>query len=164
VKIQDGQVVSIHYTLTLTNGEVVDTSDGSDPLEYLHGASNIVPGLERQLAGLKVGDTVKAVVQPDEGYGTRDEDAIQRVPRTAFPGDVAIEAGMQFFAHLPEGGEQPIWVVAADDETVTVDPNHPLAGEVLHFAVEVTSIRAATDEEREHGHPHGPDGHHHHSH
>lgn len=161
MKIEDGQVVSIHYTLTLDNGEVVDSSDGGDPLEYLHGASNIVPGLERQLTGRAVGDRVNAVVQPGEGYGDRDEDAIQSVPRTAFPGDVAIEAGMQFFAHLPEGGEQPIWVVAVDDETVTVDPNHPLAGEVLNFAVEVTGIRAATEEEMEHGHPHGPEGHHH---
>jgi FKBP-type peptidyl-prolyl cis-trans isomerase SlyD len=143
---------------------VVDSSKDADPLEYLHGASNIVPGLERQLAGLKVGDHLDAVVQPDEGYGDRDEDAIQRVPRAAFPDDVEIEAGMQFFAHLPEGGEQPIWVVAVDDETVTVDPNHPLAGEVLHFAVDVAAIRTATQEELDHGHPHGPEGHHHHSH
>jgi FKBP-type peptidyl-prolyl cis-trans isomerase SlyD len=164
VKIEDGQVVSIHYTLTLDNGEVVDSSDGGDPLEYLHGASNIVPGLERQLAGLKVGDHLQAVVQPDEGYGDRDEDAIQRVPRNAFPTDVPIEAGMQFFAHLPEGGEQPIWVVEVDDETITVDPNHPLAGEVLNFAVDVAAIRAATPEELEHGHPHGPEGHSHHHH
>jgi FKBP-type peptidyl-prolyl cis-trans isomerase SlyD len=165
VKIRDGQVVSIHYTLKLANGEVVDSSDGGDPLEYLQGAGNIVLGLERELEGHEVGDRLTAVVQPGDGYGTRDEDALQSVPRSAFPDDIEIEPGMQFFAHLPEGGEQAIWVVAADDQTVTVDPNHPLAGEVLHFAVEVTSIRAATAEEMEHGHPHGPDGHgHHHEH
>ena len=161
MKIADGHVVALNYTLTLKNGEVVDSSDGQEPLLYLHGAGNIVPGLEAQLTGKAAGDKLTAVVQPADGYGDRDEDQMQRVPRTSFPSDIEIEPGMQFFAHTTDGDEEPIWIAEVDDETVVVDPNHPLAGEVLTFAVEVVSVRAATKEEMTHGHPHGEGGHDH---
>ena len=157
--IADGKVVHFHYTLKNQAGEVLDSSAGREPMPYLHGAGNIVPGLERQLAGLKVGDTVDATVEPEEGYGTVDDNWPQQVPRDAFPGDIEIQAGMQFFAQSPDGGHFPVWIARVDDDSVWVDGNHPLAGETLYFAVEIVEIRDATAEEQAHGHPHGPDGH-----
>lgn len=150
--ITDGKVVQIHYKLTLDDGQVVDSSEGRDPLAYLHGASNIVPGLESQLAGQAEGASVEATVTPEDGYGERSEEGVQKVPRDAFPADAPIEAGLQFQATGPEG--QPLMgtIVEIADGIVTVDFNHPLAGQTLHFAVEIVSIRDATDAEKEQGH------------
>lgn len=155
----DGNVVSIHYTLTV-DGEVVDTSSGAEPLEYLHGAGNIVPGLEAAMNGKQVGDKFSVAVEPGDGYGDIEGDP-RAVPRTAFPADVEPEVGMQLFLRGPDGEPFPVWIAEVGDDEVLLDPNHPLAGETLHFDVEVVGIRAATKDEVEHGHPHGPDGHHH---
>jgi FKBP-type peptidyl-prolyl cis-trans isomerase SlyD len=158
--VADGNVVTIRYTLTVEDGSVVDQS-GDEPLSYLHGADNIVPGLERELAGKKIGDKLTAVVAPEDGYGERDEDPPQRVPKAAFPPGVPLEVGMDFLTETPDGEVAPVWVVAVESESVLIDQNHPLAGETLTFDVEVVGIRSATSEEIDHGHPHGPDGHHH---
>lgn len=159
--ITDGKVGIFHYTLTTDEGEVLDSSSGREPLAYLHGAGNIVPGLERELEGKKAGDQFQARVQPEDGYGIREGEA-QPVERGAFPSEARIERGMMFQAQTPDGDVIPLWVDRVDAETVWVDPNHPLAGVVLNFAIEVVSVRDATDTEMDHGHPHGPDGHHHH--
>jgi FKBP-type peptidyl-prolyl cis-trans isomerase SlyD len=156
--VADGKVVSIHYTLKDGEGVVLDSSAGSDPLTYLHGADNIVPGLERELAGKQVGDKFVAVVGPEDGYGTRSGPGPQPIPRSAFPEDAPVQPGMQFGARGPSGDVMALWVVAVEEEQVFVDNNHPLAGVTLHFDIEVSAIRTATDEEMEHGHPHGADG------
>ena len=160
--IAENQVVGIHYTLTNASGEVLDSSSGDEPLYYLHGHDNIVPGLERKLSGRNVGDKLKVTVQPADGYGDRDPRGEQRVPREAFPPEAPLEPGVQLVLRDPSGAMVPIWISKVETEFVHVDLNHPLAGEVLHFDVEVVSVRAATGEELEHGHPHGPDGQHHH--
>lgn len=156
------KVVGFHYTLRNGKGEELESSNGGEPMAYLHGAENIVPGLERQMVGHKVGDTFEATVPPDEGYGVRDPASSQAVPRGSFPSDVPIEVGAQFTAEAPDGSMMPVWVTAVDDKSVTIDRNHPLAGETLNFKIEVVSLRDATREEVAHGHPHGPGGHHHH--
>ena len=155
-------VVTIHYTLTDGTGVVIDTSRDGDPFAYLHGHQNIVPGLERQLVGKASGDSVQAVVAPEEGYGPRVDNATIAVPRADLPADAELSVGMQLVAQQDENSPpQPVWVAAIDGDTVTMDFNHPLAGQTLHFDVEVISIRKATAEELEHGHPHGPGGHQH---
>lgn len=159
--IAAGKVVGFHYTLRNDAGEVVDSSDGVDPLTYMHGAGSIVPGLENALAGKTEGDAFTVVVPPTEGYGVRNEGMVHEVPRSQFPPDVEIEAGMQFGAQGPDGQAVPVWVAAVTDEAVTVDFNHPLAGQQLHFEITVASVRDATAEEVEHGHAHGPGGHDH---
>lgn len=160
--IGENKVVGFHYTLSNDKGETLESSNSSEPMSYLHGAENIVPGLERQMVGHTVGDKFSAEVPPDEGYGERDESAAQAVPRSSFPDDVEIEPGAQFTAEAPDGSLMPVWVTAVDATTVHIDRNHPLAGETLRFQIEVVSIRDATKEEIAHGHPHGPGGHHHH--
>lgn len=157
----DGKVVTIHYTLKGDDGDVIDSSSGGEPLEYLHGAGNIVPGLETAMSGKGVGDKFNVAVTPDEGYGEIEGDGPRPVPRTSFPPDADLEIGMQFFVRGPDGQPFPVWVAGVSDSEVMVDPNHPLAGETLHFDVEVMSIRDASQEEIEHGHPHGPHGHDH---
>lgn len=161
-QVADKTVVTIHYTLKNSDGDVLDSSVGQDPLSYLHGAGNIVPGLERELTGKNVGDKVAVVVPPAEGYGERQGPEPQKVPLSSFPDDAELEAGMQIVASGPNGEMFPLWVVAVADEHALLDHNHPLADVTLHFDVEITDVRAATDEEVEHGHPHGPGGHHHH--
>jgi FKBP-type peptidyl-prolyl cis-trans isomerase SlyD len=158
--IGPGKVVTMKYTLTGENGKILDES-GPDGMDYLHGADNIVPGLEQQLEGRAVGDKLKAEVSPVEGYGER-EGAPQKIPRSTFPDDVEIEVGMEFMAEGPDGDPSPVWVVGVESNEVEIDFNHPLSGLTLHFDVEVLAIRPATKDEIAHGHPHGPDGHHHH--
>lgn len=153
-------VVSFHYKLHNNDGELLDSSD-AEPMPYLHGAENIVPGLEKAMVGKKVGDKFEVKVSAAEGYGERiDGSAV--VPRSQLPADVELKPGMSMLAEGPEGQAFPLWIVKVSDEEVTVDPNHPLAGVELNFQVEIAAIRAATAEELEHGHPHGPGGHHHH--
>ncbi|GAA3554771.1 MULTISPECIES: FKBP-type peptidyl-prolyl cis-trans isomerase [Marinobacter] len=149
------RVVSIHYTLTNDQGEELDSSrvEGREPLSYLEGAQNIISGLESALNEKSSGDQLKVTVAPADGYGEVNEELIQPVPRTAFEGVETIEPGMQFQAQTP-GGPQIVRVVEVADETVTIDANHPLAGQTLHFDVEVVETRDATDEEQEHGHVH----------
>lgn len=159
--IADKQVVSIHYTLTDDDGETLDSSAGRDPLTYLHGAQNIIPGLEHALTGKDVGDQLQVTVQPVDAYGEFNDELVQTVPREAFEGIDQVEPGMQFEARSPEGGSSIVMVKEVSDQGVVVDGNHPLAGQTLHFDVTVEEVRAATDEEVAHGHVHGPDGHQH---
>jgi FKBP-type peptidyl-prolyl cis-trans isomerase SlyD len=156
-----GKVVTVHYTLTNARGDVLDTSSGHEPLDYLHGAGNIVRGLERAMADHAVGDRFDVVVAPKDGYGERTGPGPQAVPRSAFPKGAHIEVGTQFMAEEPGKDPVPLWVTKVEPNTIHVDQNHPLAGEELRFAIEVVSLRDATDDERTHGHPHGPHGHHH---
>lgn len=151
--IGDKSVVTIHYTLTDDAGEVLDNSRDSDPMVYLHGASNIIPGLEKELTGKTAGATLKVTVSPEEGYGEHSPEAIQKVPRSAFEGVEDIQPGMQFQTESPQG-TQIIVVAEVSDEEVTVDANHPLAGKTLHFDVSVEGVRDATPEELDHGHAH----------
>jgi FKBP-type peptidyl-prolyl cis-trans isomerase SlyD len=159
--IADNMVVLFHYKLTNNDGEVLDASDDDEPMAYLHGADNIVPGLERAMLNRKVGDKFDVKVAPEEGYGERiDGDTV--VPRDQFPPDAEFEEGMSVVAEGPDGETFPLWIKSIDTDTITLDPNHPFAGVELNFSVEITEVRAASEEEIEHGHPHGPDGHHHH--
>ena len=157
--VENGKVVSFHYTLTNAQGDVLDQSQ-EHPMPYLHGAGNIIPGLEKELAGKKVGDKLTVNVPAAEAYGEYHEQLVNDVPREAFQGVDQIEPGMQFQADTPEG-MQVITVKAVSGETVTVDANHPLAGQDLNFDVEIVEVREATEEESAHGHVHGVGGHHH---
>ncbi|MCB1743687.1 MAG: peptidylprolyl isomerase [Gammaproteobacteria bacterium] len=152
--IDDRCVVSIHYTLTNDDGEQIDTSRDGEPLSYLHGAGNIIPGLEQALSGRSSGDELKVTVQPEDAYGAVDPELVQVVPEAAFTGVDDIAPGMRFQATDSRGQNRTVVVQAIVDDGVVVDANHPLAGEVLHFDVTVTSVREATDEEVEHGHAH----------
>ncbi len=147
------KVVTIDYTLKSDKGEVLDTSKGDEPLLYIHGHGYLVPGLEKELEGKKAGDRVVTVVSPAEGYGEYDEELIFPVPRTEFPADEELAEGMQFQAHTEEG-EQIFTVKAVSADTVTVDANHPLAGQNLHFDISIVDVREATREELSHGHAH----------
>jgi FKBP-type peptidyl-prolyl cis-trans isomerase SlyD len=160
MKIAHEKVVSIHYTLKNNEGTVLDSSSGSDPLAYLHGFGNIIPGLENALEGKETGEKLAVTVEPEQGYGARDEQLVQAVPRSAFKGVDDLAPGMQFQAQGPQGARLVVVTQVAQD-VVTVDANHPLAGQTLHFDVEVSEVRDATAEELEHGHVHGPHGHHH---
>ncbi len=160
MQIAQNSVVAFHYTLTNDTGEVLDSSEGREPLTYLHGAGNIIPGLEKELEGRQAGDTLNAVVAPGEGYGEQQDQLVQEVPRDAFQGVEGIEPGMQFQAQT-QGGPLMVTVTKVEGDTVTVDGNHPLAGQTLNFAVEIASVREASEEEIEHGHVHGEGGHQH---
>ena len=157
--VENGKVVSFHYTLTNAQGDVLDQSQ-EHPMPYLHGAGNIIPGLEKELAGKKVGDKLTVNVPAAEAYGEYHEQLVNDVPREAFQGVDQIEPGMQFQANTPEG-VQVITVKAVNGETVTVDANHPLAGQDLNFDVEIVEVREATEEESAHGHVHAVGRHHH---
>ncbi|WP_442485018.1 FKBP-type peptidyl-prolyl cis-trans isomerase [Aeoliella sp. SH292] len=161
MQIADKSVVAIDYTLTDDQGEVIDSSEGGEPLWYLHGFENIVPGLERELTGKKVGDQFQVSISPVDGYGERDAELEQEIARDQFEDVDEIEQGMQFHAETDEG-YLVFTVIEVGDDMVTVDGNHPLAGMTLNFDVTVREIRSATPEEIEHGHVHGPGGHHHH--
>lgn len=161
MQIQDQAVVGIHYTLKNDAGETIDSSDGGESLLYLHGSGGIIDGLESALAGKVVGDAIDVVVEPEDGYGGHREELVQEVPRSAFGGVDDIQIGMMFQAQT-DSGMVPIQVVGVSDDSVTVDGNHALAGERLHFSVSVEEVREATQQEIDHGHAHGGDGHHHH--
>lgn len=154
------KVVSIDYTLTDEQGAVLDTSEGRGPLAYLHGAKNIIPGLERELEGKAAGEAFEAVVSPAEAYGERNQDLVQAISRSQFPEGADPKVGDQFNAQTPSGA-RPVTVVKIEGDAVTIDANHPLAGKELNFKGKVVDVRDATDEERQHGHPHGPGGHSH---
>lgn len=160
MEIKSNKVVSINYTLTSAEGKVLDTSDGRAPLLYIHGKGNIIPGLEKALEGKKEGDKLNVTVAPEEAYGIRDERLVQIIPRSSFEGVEEIEPGMQFQANF-EGHPQIIVITKVEGDNITIDANHPLAGEQLTFDVAITEIRDATEEELAHGHVHGPNGHHH---
>ncbi len=160
MQIAKHKIVSIDYTLTDTEGNVLDTSDGQSPMSYIQGIGNLISGLEKALEGKAVGASLSVSVPPEEGYGTRDDAMRQAVPRDRFEFDSPIEIGMRFQA-MGEAGPQVVTVVEVDEENVTIDTNHPLAGETLNFVVTVIDVREASPEELEHGHVHGPGGHDH---
>lgn len=151
--IQKGNVVGMHYTLRNDEGEIIDTSQGRDPLMFLQGFGNIIAGLETELEGKKLGDKLDVVVEPEQGYGVRHEQLIQQVPSEAFQGVDELQIGMQFQAQT-EQGPIPIRIIAIEGDQVTIDGNHELAGVRLHFSVSIESIREATEEEIAHGHVH----------
>jgi FKBP-type peptidyl-prolyl cis-trans isomerase SlyD len=153
-------VVVIHYTLTNDAGEVLDTSAGGEPLAYIHGGGTIISGLEEALEGKTAGAKLAVAVPADKGYGAYDARLVEQVPKRAFQGVGEVKAGMRFTAQTEHGPRQVVVTRVAGD-MVTVDGNHPLAGQVLNFAVEITAVRTATAEELAHGHVHGPGGHHH---
>lgn len=158
MQITQRKVVTIDYTLTDDQGTVIDQS-GDGQFAYLHGASNIIPGLENALEGKKAGDELEVAVEPAEAYGDRDNNLVQVIPRNAFQEGDPVEPGMQFHAQGPEGQMIVVTVTEVEGDQVTIDANHPLAGVNLNFAVKVLDVRNATDEEVEHGHVHGPGGH-----
>ena len=160
MKIAENKVAIIDYTLTDNDGEMIDSSEGAGPLAYLHGAGNIVEGLEEALIGKEAGDKVKASIEPAKAYGERHEDMKQDVPKELFGGVENIEVGMQFQSETDEGPVL-VTVMAISEEMVTVDGNHPLAGVHLNFDVTVREVREPTEEELEHGHVHGEGGHQH---
>ena len=158
MQVAKHKVISIDYTLTDPQGTELDSSRGRGPFDYIHGIGNIIPGLEAALEGKAKGDQVNAVIDPDKGYGARDEGLVQELPRSQFDTQDDIQVGMQFHA-MSESGPRVVTVVSVDADKVTIDGNHPLAGVTLHFDVTVKDIRDATGEELSHGHVHGPDDH-----
>ncbi|MBC52361.1 MAG: peptidylprolyl isomerase [Gammaproteobacteria bacterium] len=146
-------VVSINYTLTNDAGEVMDTSEGREPLTYLHGANNLIPGLEKEMEGKSTGQSFKVTIPPSEAYGESNPELVQTLSKDMFKGVDKVEPGMGFTAQGPQG-EQHIVVTAVDGDQVTIDANHPMAGKTLHFAVEIVNVRDASEEEIEHGHVH----------
>jgi FKBP-type peptidyl-prolyl cis-trans isomerase SlyD len=160
VEIMADRVVLIHYTLKDDNGAVLDSSAGGEPLAYIQGHGNLVPGLEKALEGQQEGSTLAVSIAPADGYGVRDEGLIQRVPKRSLQGAGELKKGMQFQART-EDGMRLFTVTAVVGDMVTLDGNHPLADQTLNFDVEVVTVREATGEELEHGHVHGAGGHHH---
>ncbi len=160
MKVAENTVVLIDYTLKDNDGDVLDSSEAAGPLAYLHGAGNIIVGLEEALSGKEAGDEVQASIEPEKAYGERVEEMKQEVPKELFGGVDNIEVGMQFQSET-EQGPVLVTVIAITDEMVTVDGNHPLAGVQLNFDVTVREVREATAEELEHGHVHGDHGHQH---
>ena len=160
MQVAKNTVVTFDYTLTDTAGAILDSSEGGQPLSYLHGAGGIIPGLESQMEGRSVGDAFRATVAPEQASGLRRDDLVAPVQRQAFGGSTEIKPGMQFQAN-PEQGPRVVTVVAVSGDEVTIDANHELAGKTLVFDVKVVDVRQATPDETAHGHAHGPGGHHH---
>jgi len=150
MEISAACIASIHYTLTDDDGRIIDQSSDDRPLRYFHGAGNIIPGLEKALAGRKAGDALKVDVKPEEGYGVRNEGMVQDLPRESFKGVERVEPGMQFEART-ERGPLLVTVVEVADDRVRIDGNHPLAGQTLHFDVRVLDVREATEDEKQNG-------------
>jgi len=153
LKVEDGQVVSMEYTLKV-DGEVADSSEGHEPLEYVHGAGNIIPGLEREMTGMSVGDSKEVMIAAAEGYGERDEEAFMDVPREQFPDEIPMKAGTELQVQNQAGQPMFARIEKVEDQNVRLNFNHPLAGKDLHFNVKVVGLREATPEEKEHGHVH----------
>ena len=153
--VQSDQVVSMEYTLEV-DGEVIDSSEGEGPLEFLAGHHNVISGLEDEMMGMKVGEQREVVLAPENGYGEYDEEAFSEVERSEFPEDVPIKPGLEMQLTDDEGEPLYARVVSVSGDRVRLDFNHPLAGKQLHFNVKVVGLRAATSEELEHGHAHQP--------
>jgi FKBP-type peptidyl-prolyl cis-trans isomerase SlyD len=156
--IGENSVVSVNYKLTDDAGKVLDSSDGSKPMVYLHGTGNIVPGLEKALVGKGEGDSLKVRVEPAEAYGEVIPNGVKTIERAAFEGVDVVEAGMAFEAQAPDGSSQHIMVTKVEGDNVTIDINHPLAGVAMNFDIKILSVREPTKEELDHGHTH-EDGH-----
>jgi FKBP-type peptidyl-prolyl cis-trans isomerase SlyD len=161
MQIQHDTVVLIDYTLKGDDGTVFDSSEGREPLAYLHGHGNLLAGVESALDGKTSGDAVAVTLNAEEGYGERQDGLVARIPREEFPAE-DVEVGMQFRVGPSAERSRIATVTEVDESSITLDANHPLAGETLHFSIQVVEVRPATSEELEHGHVHGPGGHHHH--
>jgi len=163
--VSENMVASVHYKGTLPeNGEVFDSSEGREPLTFLVGHKQMIPGFEEEIMGAKVGETREFTLSSDRAYGDRDNDAVMEIPREQFAQleqEATLETGMQLVAQMPHG-PSPFTITSLTEETVTADFNHALAGQSLTFSVEIVELREATEEELAHGHVHGPDGHHDH--
>jgi FKBP-type peptidyl-prolyl cis-trans isomerase SlyD len=157
--VQNGQVVSMEYTLKV-DGEITDSSEGHAPLEFVHGAGNIIPGLEREMTGMALGESKEVVVVASEGYGEEDESAFMDVPRDQFPDEIPMKVGTEIQVKNQAGQPMFARIEQVGAESVRLDFNHPLAGKELHFSVKVVGLREAMAEEKDHGHVHGT-GHHH---
>ena len=160
MKVAHDSVVSFHYTLKDEAGLVIDQSHG-EPMAYLHGHGQIVPGLERELTGRTTGEKLQVRVSPAEGYGEYDAERLQQVPRAAFSRIPDLRTGMSLQAQTQTGGHATVFVKEIGPEFVTVDGNHALAGKTLFFDIEIAEVRIASEEELSHQHVHGPGGHHH---
>lgn len=156
--IADNVVAIFHYTLKNDAGDVIDSSSGRDPMPYLHGAHNIVPGLEEAMTGKKAGDSFDVTIPPEKGYGLPSGAPPQQIPKSELPNGDQVQVGMQLGAQTPDGQVVVLHVVKVDEASFYVTTDHPLAGENLNFSIEVLRLRDATAEELQHGHPHGPDG------
>jgi FKBP-type peptidyl-prolyl cis-trans isomerase SlyD len=154
-KVEDGHVVSMEYTLKV-DGNVADSSEGREPLEFVQGSGNIIPGLEREMVGMGVGDSKDVVVAAADGYGEEDEKAFMDVPREQFPEEIPMKVGTELQVQNQAGQPMYARIETVGDKSVRLDFNHPLAGKELHFSVKVVGLRDATPEEKEHGHVHGP--------
>jgi FKBP-type peptidyl-prolyl cis-trans isomerase SlyD len=161
MQIANETVVAFDYILTDDQGEVLDSSEGREPLAYLHGSGGIIPGLEAALEGKKVGDQLDVSIAPEDAYGVRNETLVRNVPRAQFNGVDSLEVGMQFRANT-DAGQMVFTVVSIAGDSIEIDGNHPLAGMRLNFNVTIREVRDASQEEIQHGHVHGPGGHHHH--
>jgi FKBP-type peptidyl-prolyl cis-trans isomerase SlyD len=158
-QVANNLAVSIDYKLTV-DGELIDSSEGDGPLDYLHGHENIIPGLERELTGMKIGEQKNVSVAPEDGYGVVDEGALLDVPRSEFPDEVPLKVGIELEVTDEEGDMLFATIAEVGDKVVKLDTNHPLAGKTLDFDVTIVDLRQASDEEISHGHVHS--GHHHH--
>jgi FKBP-type peptidyl-prolyl cis-trans isomerase SlyD len=152
--VQDGQVVTLAYTLTV-NGEIVDTSEGRQPIQFIQGERHIIVGLENELYGMAVGDKKDVVIQPEDGYGDIDPENFVDVPKDQFPGQIPLSPGIELELTDQDGELMDARIASIEGDTVRLDFNHPLAGKELHFSVAVIDLREASDEELEHGHIHG---------
>ncbi|MDC0075138.1 peptidylprolyl isomerase [Candidatus Thioglobus sp.] len=161
MKVSKDKAVSMHYTLKNDGGEVIDSSEGKEPLDFLQGHGNIIPGLESALEGANKGDKIEVSVEPEQGYGLKMQDAIQEIPRSALQGIDEVIIGMQLQSQDQDGNAFVVTVIEQDKEKITVDANHPLAGETLHFSVTIEDVRDAEAEELSHGHVHSAGGHSH---
>ena len=162
MQITKHKVATIAYTLTDNDGTVIDKADENEPFAFIHGAGNIIPGLENALESKVAGDSLNVTVSPEEGYGERDDTLTQTISKDMFEGVDEITPGMQFHAQMQEDQSMSVVTVTeVKDNDVTIDGNHPLAGTTLNFDVTVIGVRDATEEELDHGHAHGPGGHHH---
>lgn len=160
MNIAEKTVVLMDYTVKDEEGNTIDTSEGHEPLAFIVGTGSIIPGLEKQFIGKKKGDAFKATIKPEEGYGLKEDDLVESVPRAQFAAVKGLEVGMQLQAQT-EDGVEVVTVVAVSETEVTIDANHPLAGKTLMFDVKVVDVREPTAEELAHGHVHGVGGHHH---
>lgn len=161
MQVAEKKAVALEYELTIDGGIVVDKSDKGEPLWYLHGVGNLIPGLEKELLGMSAGDEKTVVVPADEGYGTYQEERVHHVPKDQFPPDTSFEIGDRVVAQAPDGSALPARITAIEPKQVTLDFNHDLAGKELTFKVKVAEVREPSKEELDHGHVHGPGGHEH---
>lgn len=155
--IQDKKAVSFHYTLTNQDGEQIESSRDKEPMTYLHGARNIIPGLESAMVGKAVGDEFKVTIEPAQAYGEKVQAKIQRISSKHFKFPKKLKPG-QVVGLQTKNGPVKVTIVKIGRFNVDVDANHPLAGQTLTFDVEVSAVRDATEEELAHGHAHGPGG------